>query len=64
MDYSHKISERQWNHPDKGEQESPREAPDIDGSIFIENAPGLKPGDFIKVRIEQGFAYEVVASCK
>ena len=41
-----------------------REAPDIDGSIFIENAPGLKPGDFIKVRIEQGFAYEVVASCK
>ena len=38
-----------------------REAPDIDGSIFVENAPGLKPGDFIKVRIEQGFAYEVVA---
>ena len=39
-----------------------REAPDIDGSIFVENAPGLKPGDFIKVRIEQGFAYEVVAT--
>ena len=39
-----------------------REAPDIDGSIFVENAPGLKPGDFIKVRIEQGFAYEAVAS--
>ena len=39
-----------------------REAPDIDGSIFVENAPGLKPGDFIRVRIEQGFAYEVVAS--
>lgn len=40
-----------------------REAPDIDSSIFVENAPGLKPGDFIKVRIEQGFAYEVVATC-
>jgi len=40
-----------------------REAPDIDSSIFIENAPGLKPGDFIRVKIEQGFAYEVVASC-
>ena len=40
-----------------------REAPDIDGNIFIENAPGLKPGDFIRVKIEQGFAYEVVASC-
>ncbi|MBR2182986.1 MAG: 30S ribosomal protein S12 methylthiotransferase RimO [Acidaminococcaceae bacterium] len=39
-----------------------REAPDIDGSIFIENAPGLNPGDFIRVRIEQGFAYEVVAT--
>ena len=39
-----------------------REAPDIDGSIFIENAAGLKPGDFIKVRIEQGFAYELVAT--
>lgn len=39
-----------------------REAPDIDGSIFVENAPGLNPGDFIRVRIEQGFAYEVVAT--
>ena len=39
-----------------------REAPDIDGSIFVENAAGLKPGDFIRVRIEQGFAYETVAS--
>ena len=39
-----------------------REAPDIDGSIFVENARGLKPGDFIRVRIEQGFAYEAVAS--
>ena len=39
-----------------------REAPDIDGSIFVENAPGLKQGDFINIRIEQGFAYEVVAA--
>ena len=39
-----------------------REAPDIDGSIFVEKAPGLNPGDFIRVRIEQGFAYEVVAT--
>ena len=39
-----------------------REAPDIDGSIFVENAPGLNPGVFIRVRIEQGFAYEVVAT--
>ena len=39
-----------------------REAPDIDGNIFVENAPGLHPGDFIKVRVDQGFAYEVVAN--
>ena len=39
-----------------------REAPDIDGCIFVENAPGLKQGDIIKVRIEQGFAYEAVAT--
>ena len=39
-----------------------REAPEIDGCIFVENAPGLKPGDFIRVRIEQGFAYEAVAT--
>ena len=39
-----------------------REAPEIDGCIFVENAPGLEPGDFIRVRIEQGFAYEAVAT--
>ena len=39
-----------------------REAPDIDGSIFVEDAPGLQPGDFIRVRVDQGFAYEVVAN--
>ncbi|MBQ9697495.1 MAG: 30S ribosomal protein S12 methylthiotransferase RimO [Acidaminococcaceae bacterium] len=39
-----------------------REAPDIDGCIFVEEAPGLTPGDFIKVKVDQGFAYEVVAN--
>lgn len=38
-----------------------REAPDIDGSIFIENAAALKIGQFVKVRIVQGFTYEMVA---
>lgn len=40
-----------------------REAPDIDGCIFIEEAAGLEPGDFVQIRIEQGFAYESVAKC-
>lgn len=38
-----------------------REAPDIDGSIFVENADNLYIGDFTKVRILQGFTYELVA---
>lgn len=38
-----------------------REAPEIDGNIFVENAASLKVGDFVKVRIVQGFTYEMVA---
>lgn len=38
-----------------------REAPDIDGSIFVENANNLHIGNFTKVRILQGFTYELVA---
>lgn len=37
-----------------------REAPDIDGLVFIENPGEIKPGDFIKVNILQGFTYESV----
>lgn len=37
-----------------------REAPDIDGLVFIENHGEIKPGDFIKVNILQGFTYESV----
>ncbi|MCI7675038.1 MAG: 30S ribosomal protein S12 methylthiotransferase RimO [Phascolarctobacterium sp.] len=40
---------------------SAHEAPDIDGTIFIENAEGLKVGDMVRVRILQGFTYEMVA---
>ena len=37
-----------------------REAPDIDGAIFIENAGNLKIGDFVKVKIDEGYTYEAV----
>ena len=37
-----------------------REAPDIDGLVFIENAGDVQPGDFIKVNILQGFTYESI----
>ncbi|MDD4321579.1 MAG: radical SAM protein, partial [Acidaminococcaceae bacterium] len=36
------------------------EAPDIDGKVFVENAGDFHIGDFIKVKILQGFTYEVV----
>ena len=39
---------------------STHEAPDIDGTIFIENAEGLVVGDMVRVRILQGFTYEMV----
>ena len=37
-----------------------REAPEIDGKIYIENAIGIKIGEFVKVKIMQGFTYELV----
>lgn len=36
------------------------EAPDIDGNIFIEGAGNLEIGQMVKVRILQGFTYEMV----
>jgi len=38
-----------------------REAPDVDGQIYIENATDCKPGDVIKAKVVQGFTYDVVA---
>lgn len=39
-----------------------REAPEIDGNIFVENAADLQVGQFVKVRVVQGFTYEMVAA--
>lgn len=40
-----------------------REAPDVDGQIYVETSgqDGLKVGDSLKVRIAQGFSYDLVA---
>ena len=38
-----------------------REAPDVDGRIYIENSPQSQAGDIVKVQIVQGFAYDLVA---
>ena len=39
-----------------------REAPDVDGRVFIETEETLTPGTFVKVKIDQGFAYDLVGS--
>lgn len=38
-----------------------REAPDVDGRIYIENSPTAQAGDLVKAKIVQGFAYDLVA---
>ena len=38
-----------------------REAPDIDGVIYVESNKPLAVGSFIKVRVMQGFTYELAA---
>ena len=39
------------------------QAPDVDGNMYIEDCGDkVKPGDILKVQVEQGFAYDVVAT--
>ena len=38
-----------------------REAPGVDGQIYIEGDSRSKPGDIIKVKITEGFAYDLAA---
>ena len=38
-----------------------REAPDIDGTVYIENAGDVAVGEFVSVRILQGFCYDRMA---
>ena len=37
-----------------------REAPDVDGRIYIENASSVKTGQIVAVKVAQGFAYDLV----
>ena len=39
------------------------QAPDVDGNMYIEDCgEEIQPGDILKVQVEQGFAYDVVAT--
>ena len=37
-----------------------REAPEVDGQVYIENDTDSKPGDIIKLKVLQGFTYDIV----
>lgn len=54
------VEGRDEENPELVFGRSYREAPNVDGSIFIENAGNAQIGDFIKVKILQGFTYEMV----
>lgn len=38
-----------------------REAPDIDGQVYVENADGVAVGDFVSAKVVQGFTYDLLA---
>ncbi len=39
------------------------QAPDVDGNMYIEDCgEDVQPGDILKYKVEQGFAYDVVAT--
>ena len=37
-----------------------REAPEVDGQVFVEGLENAKPGEIVRVRVSQGFTYDVV----
>jgi len=38
------------------------DAPEIDGQVYVEDAAGLKPGDFVSVTIEDADEHDLWAS--
>ena len=38
-----------------------REAPEVDGQVYVECDSDSKPGDMIKAKIVQGFTYDILA---
>lgn len=37
------------------------QAPEVDGNVYIEDPSDLKPGDFVKVKIVDAYAYDLIA---
>ena len=54
------VEGRDEEQPNIAVGRSYREAPEVDGQVYIEGDSTSKPGDVIKVRVLQGFTYDVV----
>lgn len=37
------------------------QAPEVDGNVYVDHPGDAKPGDFIRVRITDGYAYDLIA---
>lgn len=60
-DYTALIEEEEAGPSSAAVARTFREAPDIDGKVYIEDAEGLKPGHFVSIRIVQGYCYDRIA---
>ena len=61
MVYQALLEDHDAEDPSLGHGRTGREAPDIDGTVYIENAADIAVGEFVNVRITQGFCYDRMA---
>ena len=54
------IEGRDEEQPNISVGRSYREAPEVDGQVYVENDADIRPGDIVRVRVLQGFTYDVV----
>ncbi len=54
------VEGRDEEQPNIAYGRSYREAPEVDGQVYIENDTDSQPGDMVRVRIVQGFTYDIV----
>ncbi len=54
------VEGRDEEQPNIAVGRSYREAPDVDGQVYIENDTTSQPGDIVRVKVLQGFTYDVV----
>lgn len=54
------IEGRDEEHTNIAGGRSYREAPEVDGQVYVEGDEDSRPGDMIQVRVSQGFTYDIV----